>query len=217
MDINQDIDHLEGLMPTAWPSSDADLLAEDDDWWFVACIDWQQGQWHGYVEGFRQAAHLIVNQIHSTAHGQDTLIFPFLTSWRHYAEIQLKSLITYLHTYLEQPSESLKKTHRIDELWRTTRALLEEAGCADDSDELDHVQRVLRQLHALDPTAQHFRYPVTVNGAPTLAGVRRIHMRRFHEAMEGVACFLDAAETGISSMLDLRSEHEAEMAREADW
>ncbi|MEU8205448.1 hypothetical protein [Streptosporangium sp. NPDC049046] len=212
MDESWDGDPLE-TKPLAWPSAGADLRAEDDDWWFVASIDWQQGQWNGYVEGFRQTAKLIFDRVSATGHGQDALVFPFLTVWRHYAEIQLKSLTLYLQAYVGKPAE-MHGTHRIDELWRVARGLLQEANHVGEADELENVQCVLLQLHDLDPTSQHFRYPVNRQGAKTLNNVNRIHIRLFHEAMEEVASFLDAAETGICDMLDTRSEYESEMDRE---
>jgi hypothetical protein len=44
--------------------------------------------------------------------------------------------------------------------------------------------------------------------------VNRVHIHLFQEAVEEVASFLDAAETGICDMLDARSEYESEMDRE---
>jgi hypothetical protein len=46
-------------------------------------------------------------------------------------------------------------------------------------------------------------------------------MRRFHEAMEGVAHFLDASDTALRAEIDDRGEYEEEMAAhyhdEPDW
>jgi hypothetical protein len=68
------------------------------------------------------------------------------------------------------------------------------------------------QLHELDPTSEHFRYPIQKDGSDTLAKLNRVHIRRFHEAMESVTNFLDAADTGLHVLLDERTEYEAEMA-----
>lgn len=40
---------------------------------------------------------------------------------------------------------------------------------------------------------EHFRYAHGSDGAPTLAGVDRIDIRNFHEALQAVANFLEAA------------------------
>lgn len=102
----------------------------------------------------------------------------------------------------------------MDQLWRVTRGLLEQADYVGDQGDVANVERVLLQLHELDPTSQHFRYPVVTDGSPSLDGVRRLHIRRFHQAMLGVAHFLDACDTGLRDMIDVRSQFEAEMYAE---
>ena len=56
------------------------------------------------------------------------------------------------------------------------------------------------QLHELDPTPEHFRYPVLNDGSDTLTKASRIHIRRFHEVMEGVANLLGSADVGLRVM-----------------
>lgn len=187
------------------------MLAEDRDWQFVACLGWSRNRWFGYISGYRQAAALIASRVADTGRHQDVLIYPFLMCWRHYAELQLKALILLLGKYHRGPVE-LRKTHKIGDLWKLARPLLEQAFPDDDQDAVLHSERVLMQLNALDPTSEHFRYPVLNDGSGTLANVGRIHIRRFHEAMEGVAHLFDACETGLSVMIDARAEYEANMA-----
>jgi hypothetical protein len=76
--------------------------------------------------------------------------------------------------------------------------------------------RVLAQLHEMDPTSEHFRYPVRSDGSETPTTVDRIHMRRFHEAMKGVAHFLDGSDTGLREMIQTRAEYEEAMVYEHD-
>jgi hypothetical protein len=42
-------------------------------------------------------------------------------------------------------------------------------------------------------------------------------MRRFHEAMEGVARFFDAGDTGLREMINTQEETAAEMRGWQDW
>lgn len=83
-------------------------------------------------------------------------------------------------------------THRIDHLWKVTRPLLERASPGDekDRDGARHAERLLMPLHELDPASEHFRFPIQKDGSDTLAKLNRVHMRRFHEAMESVINFL---------------------------
>jgi hypothetical protein len=194
-----------------WPSADADLLDADNDWWLVACMDWPRDRWLGYVKGYWKGAEVIVAHVASTGREQDYLVYPFLMCWRHYVELQLKGLIGLVRRYNRESIE-LPKTHKLDHLWRVARLLLEQAvPDGDEKKDLDNIERVLLQLHSFDPTSEHFRYPVRNDGTETLKALGRVHLRRFHEAMDGVAHFLDAADTGIRHMIDTRAEYEEAM------
>ena len=196
--------------PIPWPSADADLLAIGTEWWLVACTGWPRDRWLGYVSGYQKAASVIVAHVSATGRDQDTLVYPFLMCWRHYIELQLKVLIQLLHQY-EREDDELRKTHKIDQLWQIARPLLENSFPNEAGDELDHTERILMQLSSLDPTSEHFRYPVRNDGTATLPALDRVHLRQIHEAMEGVASFLDAADTGIRAMIDARNEYEEEI------
>ena len=202
---------LDDLDPvSAWPSAEADLLAGDDDWWLVACMDFPRDRWIGYVEGYRKGAEVIARDVARTGRDQDYLVYPFLMCWRHYVELQLKVLILLCSTYCRQ-AVTVPKTHRIDHLWRVARALLKQAFPSESRDDLDNAERVLMQLNGFDPTSEHFRYPILRDGSETLTSLGRVHMRRFHEAMDGIANMLDGAESGIRVMIDQRAEYEEAM------
>jgi hypothetical protein len=130
--------------------------------------------------------------------------------WRHYVELQLKVLILLVRKYRQEPI-NLPRTHRIDQLWRWVRPLLEEAFPGEPTDDLDNAERVLMQLQGFDPTSEHFRYPILKDGPNTPAALGRVHIGRFHSAMETVAHVLDASETGVRVMIDSRNEYEAAM------
>ncbi|MDL4815295.1 hypothetical protein [Actinomadura opuntiae] len=209
MSLFDEID-LEDLSTQApWPSATADLHAEDPDWWYVACLGWSHDGWLGYVSGYRKAAGVLVEHMGRKRQHLDILIFPFLMCWRHYVELQLKALIGLLQKY-EGEAFDIPRGHKVDQLWRDARRRLERAG-VEEAEDLDHVERVLLQLSHLDPTAQSFRYPIDVKGHRTLEGTTRLHTRRFQEAMEAVANFLDAADTGFRCELDVRTDYQADM------
>ncbi|MEW2267850.1 hypothetical protein [Streptomyces sp. NPDC047868] len=191
--------------PPAWPHAEADLLREEPDWWVVACLDWSRDRWLGYISGYSKAAGVIADQIMSSGRDQDTLIYPFVMCWRHYIELQLKTLIVLASNYLDEPHVPMR-SHSIDVLWRRARPLLERSFPSDDQTDLDNAERVFLQLHGMDPSSEHFRYPVRNSGAPTLDGIARIHVRNFHNVMVGVANLLDGADTGIREMTDTKHE-----------
>lgn len=88
------------------------------------------------------------------------------------------------------PNRALQ--HPVELFATAGRPLLERASPDDekDKDGARHAERLLMQLHELDPTSEHCRYPIQKDGSDTLAKLNRVHIRRFHEAMESVAHFL---------------------------
>jgi hypothetical protein len=193
-----------------WPSAETDLLVAGDDGWLVACMDWPRDRWIGYVQGYWKGAAAIAEKVALTGRDQDYLVYPFLMCWRHYVELQLKVLIMLMRKYRQEPIDP-QRTHRIDHLWDRVRPLLEKAFPGSPTDDLDNAGRVLMQLQSFDPTSEHFRYPIRKDGSDTLPTLGRVHIGRFHQAMESVAHVLDASETEIRVMIDSRNEYEAAM------
>ncbi len=52
----------------------------------------------------------------------------------------------------------------------------------------------------LDPDGQAFRYAASRDGSDTLASVDQINLVAFHEAMLGVANYLDGTDWGWASI-----------------
>lgn len=192
-----------------WPGPDSDLLNTGPDWQLNACMDFPRDRWIGYVEGYRKAAAVVVDHVAATGIDQDYLVYPFLMCWRHHVELQLKSLYLHLRRWQKQPEEILR-THKINVLWAQVRPLLDSAYPGENSD-IDHVDRILKQLQMFDPSSEHFRYPVLKDGSYTLETLGRVHMRSFHQTMEGVARLLDSADTGLRVRIDQRDEYERAM------
>lgn len=100
-----------------WPEAGTNLLGQDADWWQNASLDFQDGQWLGYVDGYRKAARLMANHVSETQRDQDYLVWPFVLCWRHHIELQLKNLIVLLRAYTREYAEPRKPTHSIAKLW----------------------------------------------------------------------------------------------------
>ncbi|WP_219468952.1 hypothetical protein, partial [Nonomuraea rhizosphaerae] len=142
----------------------------------------------------------------STLRGEGhSLIFPFLMCWRHYVEIRLKSLINLVQQGLGNEID-VPGTHNLAKLWEKTESLIAATEAFDDDESTRHVRRLILQLHALDPTAQEARYPITTKGRPTFDKVDRLDMRAIHEAMEGVAKYLTGTDVGLTEHFRYRQE-----------
>ncbi|MCP2243524.1 hypothetical protein LX86_002254 [Lentzea aerocolonigenes] len=172
-------------------------------------MDWPRDAWIGYIEGYRKAAGLMLARVAETGRDQDYLVYPFLMCWRQHIELQLKNLIIQCTRYKDEEVD-FPRTHKLEVLWRKARKLLNEVY-PDDTAAIDDVERLLLQLQACDPTSEHFRYPVAKDGSPTLGALPRVHMRLFQEAMEGVATYLDATDTGLREKINSRDDYRAAM------
>lgn len=149
-----------------------------------------------------------------TSLDQDSLVFPFLMCWRHYVELHLKSLINLIQRGLHLPIKT-PPHHKIDKLWREAIALFDQVNAfgEDDKKTTQHVERLVLQLHELDPSAQEARYPITTKGSPTLAKILYLDMRTFHNAMEGVANFFTGSDVGLTEHFRVREEIAREMSQ----
>jgi hypothetical protein len=129
-----------------------------------------------------------------------------------HVELQLKSLLAQLRALSDLPSEN-RHHHRIDQLWQETRKLLLKHFPGDSTD-LATVGKVIEQLSGLDPVGEAFCYDTSRDGRMTLADVDRINLLALHEAMVGVANYLDAADTGTNEYLSSKREIDTYYAAE---
>src|SRR3954452_5087243 len=108
-----------------WPQADVELLGQASDWWQNACLEFQDGQWLGYVDGYRKATRLLAGYVSEHGRDQDYLVWPFVLCWRHHIELQLKSLIASLRAYTRDYDERRRRpTHNIEKLWSEFRTLI---------------------------------------------------------------------------------------------
>lgn len=204
----------------AWPSKHHDLNAPADSYRGFSDIGWQRKLGlQGRIMGFRRAAEILYAGMRSeqSISDLDTVVFPYAACWRHHVEIQLKSLLAQLRALSDLPAES-RHHHRIGQLWQEARKLLIQhfpGGSAD----LASVGKVISQLAALDPDGQAFRYAAGRDGQDALAVVDQINLVAFHEALLGVANYLDAADTGVGEYLSIKREMDSYYAAEfgSDW
>jgi hypothetical protein len=134
-----------------------------------------------------------------------SVIFPFAVCWRHYVELQLKSLITQCQQLLDLPVRR-RGGHNIEQLWSELRPLLAQAYPGEGKSDLSTVGYLLKQFAQMDPDSQDFRYAERIDGTPTLADIDHLDIRDFHEAMLAVANYFEAIDSEINRDQDLKNE-----------
>jgi len=196
-----------------WPKKGDQLFKSDIDWWHNACLNYLSDHWDVYTEGYRQSADLLVDHIKETRSNQDLLVYPIIFLYRQYIELRLKILIRDGKELLDLPG-GFPKHHKIDELWRECRIILEKVWPEGPEEDLIAVEECINQFSKKDPTSMAFRYPTDKNGNPHLSDVKYINLRNLSEVMARLAALLDGSSDGVSEFLSCKREMESEYTDE---
>lgn len=196
--------------PLVWPSDKRSIHGEGSDWRQTASLGWSRGDAYMRIRGFRMAAELLAEHVREHRSDQDALIFPFLYNWRQHIELVLKLLIVKAEALHDIDGET-PSGHNLDSLWRRCRQAVEPKGS---KHELDNVELVIGELHAMDPRGDAFRYARSRTGDPNLHAVERLSFAEISTTLAGVANFLEAADTVISVELDNKRDFEREYAED---
>jgi len=190
-----------------------------------ACLNstWGNAE-HGYTEGYRRGARLLVEHVMEHQRNQDYLVYPIIFLYRHHIELALKNIIVRTPYLIDRPLTDAEKQHlgkhRLDLLWQDLKPMLSAVGEAAGWGELDAADvegsdDYIRQLSELDPDSFSFRYTRSKKGTPSLpAELKRINLRHFAEMLERLADFLDGLDTGLRVLEEGKSEMEAEWRKE---
>lgn len=197
---------------TAWPMAEDDLRASGGIDREHAFLGWWPGDL-GRIKGFRRAAEILAESMLTGVdhRDMDTVAYPYLNCWRHYIELQIKYLIARCQALLNKTPQR-RGGHNIEQLWSELAPLLSTAYPGEDADNQRAVGQLIKQLAALDPDNQEFRYAYRRDGSPTLANVPHLDIANFHDAMLGVANYLEAVDTAIDHDEELKQE-----ANEYNW
>ena len=155
------------------------------------------------VFGFRRGAELLYSAIREAPghDAQDLAFFPLAAIWRHHLELGLKSALLEARK-LWGPMAPIPSTHDLLRLWGQLRTLIEVNAGEASRPGRHHVTEALKQLNAMDPDAQSFRYAQDTSGLPTLTDVDRIDLASFHQAAVAVSNYLN----GLRMMIGHYSE-----------
>ena len=118
----------------------------------------REDSWGIYADGFKRAAELLIGNVRST-YEINTVVFPILFLCRHHIELILKEIIGY-GLYLSEEVRTPTGGHDLQNLWNEAKAYIRKEISDVSTDELEHIEHLILEIHALDPTSQGSRYPV---------------------------------------------------------
>jgi len=185
------VDEVGILDDIPWPRASDSLLGARDDWQAIACLDWARGDAVVRALGFQRAAEVLFQEL-ARGRDQDLLVYPFAFCWRHHLELELKCLMRAaagsLGRSLSKAAQDDMARYGLKQLWARCRPLLEEVDPRSTAD-LGHAERLLLELHEVDPSGEAFRYATTNAGDPTLAEISasRIALDRFHHVCQALS------------------------------
>jgi hypothetical protein len=211
-DGTDDVGHDAVLDPELreWPRAGQRLIASklDGDHRRLNACFFMDGDFNIYAYGYREAAQRLFEHVREHQRNIDTLIYPFVFSWRQYLELRLKKMI-FDGRYLGDEDAGFPAHHRIGDLWREARRHLQEI--AEDMPEYSALDSIIGEFANADPDSFHYRYPTRKDGVtPTVPpGAPNLNWTNFHDVMLGVANFLDAAQCELDRRVDYKLDYEA--------
>lgn len=159
--------------------------------------EWRAGaQAIGYREAAETLLDAVIDQERPTS---KTLLHPILFLYRHSVELRLKRLIE------EHGSDLAPRRHELDALYATAKQAIQRYLPSAD---FENVDRVMAELHAIDPKSQTFRYATTPKGKPIEIPVSEVDLVHLRTQMDHLDTFFFSIEIEIDQL----QEYLAEMA-----
>jgi hypothetical protein len=200
-------------VPT-WPHPGDSLFRSGPDWETEAVLD-NSGDWFAsYAMAYRVAADAVVERVEAKEISPDTVGYAVCFLYRHYVELMLKGLI-YVGTMLESREAYFPKHHRIDELWRQCRPLLEKASPEGKTTDTNAVERCIQELALLDPSGEGFRFGEDKFGSPTLPTATQVSLKNMREVMNRIAGFLEGSYDWMSELEQHEPDIDVDIGGEA--
>jgi len=201
-----------------------DLLVRNDDHLANprsnACLNptWGDAD-HGYTEGYRRGARLLVQHIVETQRDQDYLAYPIIFLYRHHIELALKNIIRRASRLIERPLKKWEEKHlcehHLDSLWKDLKQIfntIKETGWGKpDAAVIEGIDDYIDQLCELDPDSFHLRYPRSKKDVPYLHPNLIINLQHFAEMLESLADCLDALDTATYVLEENLAEMDMEL------
>lgn len=152
-----------------------------------------------YILSYREAGEVLTARV-MQGEMADLLVFPILFAYRHWLELQLKSIIALGQRWRSEEVKPMH-THKLEVLWPIAREAIQTAF-PDDPADLDTVASIVDELVAIDPESMSFRYSRDRKGQINLpTGLERINIGHVASVMQKVGLLLDGAADGIADML----------------
>jgi hypothetical protein len=150
------------------------------------------------MEGYKEAADLMVEATAENRRMRDILVFPIIFNYRQFVELSLKyQLATFGPAVGVEPNW---RTHDLVELWGAFLEMLERYGTPDPDEADPIVGEIVLEFAKIDPGSYSYRYPVDRQGRPLPVACRDLYLPTLADVMEAVAGYFTGSDGYLSQV-----------------
>lgn len=177
------------------------------------------------AESFKEAAEVLAANRREMSPRGDTAFWPVAYLHRHAHELILKTLlpkaVDLAEESLSNRAKKLLLDHDLNALWRRTRYCVCKIWTDGDEEALSGVDTTIKDLHAIDPRGDAFRYSTSLDGSPHLQELPfSVSIDHFCNEASASFDYLNGVLMGVEHYLDTRNEmlaeYRADMRAEMD-
>ena len=184
-----------------WPKEGDTLFKPDEDWMYNACLNKISDKLGLYAEGYKKAGDIVVHSLQDDRFEIDFVIYPIVFLYRQYVELRLKEIIRDGRQLFDEDG-TFPKHHKIKELWKEARVILEKVWPDGPKEDLNAVESIISQFSEKDPDSISFRYDKNKKGEDTTSDTEYINVRNLYEVINRISGLLDGSVYGIGDHLD---------------
>lgn len=149
------------------------------------------------VDGYKQAADLMVAASIDDQATRDVLVFPIIFNYRQFLELALKHQLA-IHGP-EVGVEPVWNTHFLEKLWESFLEMLERYGTEDPDDADPIVGEIILEFAKIDPGSYSYRYPVDRQGNAIPVAYSDLHLPTLADVMEAAAGYFTGCDGFLSN------------------
>jgi len=188
-----------------WPQKGDHLFVGGEDWYYNAVFNGQLDNLSLYAVGYKRAGKMLVEAVVKSRRNHDSLVFPIAFVYRQYLDLCIKQLIRDSKRLLDDAS-GFPPTHKITELWKTCRPLLNQVELDVGDQVLDEIEELITEFAEVDEESYAFRYPTDKMNNPSLPDLSSVNLPNLAEVIKKMANFLEAVSWQISVNLEQKQE-----------
>ena len=188
-----------------WPCPDDPLVGKVVSWNnAIAFADDPAERQALMLKGYFRAGHVLVDRCCKNPYEGHYMIYPILFCYRHALEMAMKWIVgSYGNRYdVSEP----KPDHNFLRLWESCKAIFTQADNEGATVSTATVEKLIKEFHNLDASAEAFRYPVKKDG--TLIDLPNVafNLIDLRQVVEGLENFFSGADGYLDHLCSASDE-----------